>query len=87
MSCTTEEQKLAVEVGYTILMRYKPEDEKLYIDSKTPNFEKYRDFLEREVRYRSLSIKNKEMANVLLEDNKTTAIKRYQYYKNIADNQ
>lgn len=87
MSCTTEEQKLAVEVGYTILMRYKPEDEKLYIDSKTPDFEKYHDFLEREVRYRSLSIKNKEMASALLEDNKASAMKRYQYYKKIADNQ
>lgn len=81
MSCTNEEQKLAVQVGYTILMRYKPEDNRLYIDSKTPEFEKYHEFLEREVRYRSLSIKNKEMAATLLEENRQAAIKRYEFYE------
>ena len=84
MSCTTEEQRLAVEVGYTILMRYKPEDERLYIDSKTPNFDRYREFLDREVRYRSLQIKNPSMAEVLLENNKQTAIKRYHYYEKMS---
>ena len=84
MSCTTEEQRLAVEVGYTILMRYKPEDDRLYIDSKTPNFDRYREFLDREVRYRSLQIKNPSMAEVLLENNKQTAIKRYHYYEKMS---
>ena len=87
MSCTTEEQKLAVEVGYTILMRYKPEDERLYIDSKTPEFDKYHEFLEREVRYRSLSMKNEKMAKELLENNRIAAIKRYEYYEKIANNE
>ena len=62
-------------------MRYKPEDNRLYIDSKTPEFEKYHEFLEREVRYRSLSIKNKEMAATLLEENRQAAIKRYEFYE------
>lgn len=81
MSCTNEEQKLAVECGYTILMRYKPEDERLYIDSKTPEFNKYQEFLQREVRYRSLMLKNKEMANELLKNNQETAMKRYSFYE------
>ncbi len=81
MSCTTEEQKLAVECGYTILMRYKPEDEMLYIDSKTPDFNKYQEFLQREVRYKSLIIKNKEMADELLKNNQETAMKRYYFYE------
>lgn len=83
MSCTNEEQKLAVEVGYTMLMRYKPEEDKLYIDSKEPDFSKYHEFLEREVRYKALSIKNHELANSLLEENKEAAMKRYQYYEKL----
>lgn len=85
MSCSLEEGKLAVEVGYVLLMRYKPEEEKLYIDSKTPNFEDYHKFLEREVRYRALMIKDKELSNTLLEENKTAAMKRYNYYKNLME--
>lgn len=65
-------------------MRYKPEDDRLYIDSKTPNFDRYREFLDREVRYRSLQIKNPSMAEVLLENNKQTAIKRYYYYEKMS---
>jgi len=84
MSCTNEEQKLAVEVGYTILMRYKPEEDKLYIDSGSPEFNRYHEFLEREVRYHALSIKNKDLADELLENNKQTAIKRYFYYESLA---
>ena len=85
MSCSLEEGKLAVEVGYVLLMRYKPEEEKLYIDSKTPNFEDYHKFLEREVRYRALMIKDKELSNTLLEENKMAAMKRYNYYKNLME--
>ena len=84
MSCTNEEQKLAVEVGYTILMRYKPEEEKLYIDSKTPDFTRYQEFLNREVRYHSLKIKNEKMAQELLKNNQETAMKRYAYYEKLS---
>ena len=83
MSCTNEEQKLAVDVGYTILMRYKPEEEKLYIDSKTPDFSRYHEFLEREVRYRALSMKDSDLAKELLEENRNAAMKRYHYYENL----
>ncbi len=78
-----DEQKLAVESGYLLLMRYK--NNELYLDSKTPNFEKYNEFLLNEVRYKSLEIKEKKIAEELFEINKTAAIKRYEYYKNLAN--
>ncbi len=80
LSCTTKEQALAVSVGYQLLMRYVPEDQTLYIDSKEPDFSKYEEFLENETRYHSLKIKNPKLAADLLEINKENAIKRYQYY-------
>ena len=76
-----DEQKLSVECGYNILMRYK--ENKLIIDSSTPNFEKYENFLNNEVRYNSLKLKNPEIANALLEQQKNNANKRYEYYKNL----
>ena len=85
MNCSLEEQKLAVECGYSILMRYKPE-EKLFIDSPTPNFDKYEDFLDREVRYHALKIKNASCAKELLALNKEDAEKRYQFYENLMKN-
>ena len=86
LSCTNKEQKLAVECGYFTLMHYNPTEEKLYIDSKEPDFTKYDEFLNNEVRYSALKIKNKEIANELLEINKNNAIKRYEYYKKIKSN-
>ena len=86
LSCTNSEQKLAVDCGYTLLMRYNPVEEKLYIDSKEPNFELYNDFLNNEVRYNALKIKNQKLANEILEVNKNNAIKRYEYYKKMKSN-
>ena len=80
---TVKTQKLAVESGYNILMRFK--DNKLNIDSREPNFEKYEEFLNNEVRYNALNIKNKKIAEELLTLNKTAAIDRYEYYKNLAN--
>ena len=85
LSCTTKEQKLAVEVGYTLLMRYLPENDLLVIDSKEPNFERYNELLDNEVRYNSLKIKDAKLAEKLLEINKENAIKRYEYYQKIAE--
>lgn len=81
LSCTTEEQKLAVEVGYQLLMRYNPLEEKLYLDSKEPNFDNYEKFLDNETRYHALKIKDQNLANILLNENKQNAIKRYKEYK------
>ena len=76
-----DEQKLSVECGYNILMRYK--EGKLEIDSKEPNFEKYEDFLNNEVRYNSLKLKDEGASKELLETQKNNAKERYEYYKNL----
>ena len=74
-----ETEKLSVECGYNILMRYK--DNKLTIDSNEPNFDKYEDFLSNEVRYNT--IKSKEERMYLLEMQKQNAKERYSYFKNL----
>ena len=81
MSCATSEQKLVVDCGYTTLMHYNPTDDKLIIDSREPDFNKYKDMLMNEVRYRSLVTKNPELAKELLTLNIKEAQKRYNYYK------
>jgi pyruvate-ferredoxin/flavodoxin oxidoreductase len=83
MSCSISEGKLAVDVGYQLLMRYIPEEEKLYLDSKEPEFNRYHEFLDNEVRFKALKLKNKELANELLTMQKDNAIKRYNYYKKL----
>ena len=85
MSRSIEEEKLAVDVGYTMLMRYNPETEQLVIDSREPDFTRYDEFLSNEVRYNALKIKNKEKALEVLEVNKENAIKRYNFYKNLVN--
>ena len=79
------EEKLAVECGYTSLMRYNPTEEKLYLDSKEPDFEKYIDFLKNERRYKNLMEKDEELANKLLSSQIENAKKRYEYYKNLTN--
>lgn len=81
MSNSIKEEALAVDSGYALLMRYK--DNKLYLDSKEPNFDKYETFLDNEVRFNALKIKDKDLANKVLEEQKENAIKRYEYYKKI----
>lgn len=83
MSNSIKEEALAVDCGYTLLMRYF--DNKLYLDSKEPKFELYDEFLSNEVRYNSLKIKNKKEANILLSINKDNAINRYNYYKELSN--
>ena len=84
MSNSISEEKLAVECGYVNLMRYVPEDKKLYIDSKEPDFTKYEDFLKNEVRYSSLIKKDNELAKELLDIQVNNAKERYNFYKDIA---
>ena len=85
MSNSTNEQRLAVLSGYTTLMRYNPLEDKLYLDSREPDFEKYDEFLSNEVRYSSLKIKDSNLAEQILEENKNQAIKRYNYYKKLSE--
>ena len=60
------------------------EDEKLYIDSKEPDFTKYEDFLKNEVRYSSLMKKDNKLAKELLDIQVNNAKERYNFYKDIA---
>ena len=76
-----EQEKLSIECGYNILMRYI--DGKVIIDSPAPNFDKYNEYLDNEVRYSSLKTKNPDYANLLLEEQKNNAKKRYEYYSNL----
>ena len=85
MSCSLKEGKLAATVGYNLLMRYNPDDNKLYLDSKEPDFDRYDEFLSNEVRYNSLKKVNKEEAEELLEINKNNSIDRYNYYKKVSE--
>lgn len=85
MGNATSEQKLVVECGYTTLMRYNPEDGKLSIDSREPDFDKYEQLLINEVRYNSLIKKNPDMAKEILELNKKEAMDRYNYYKKLSE--
>ena len=56
MKNSIKEEKLAVESGYWPLFRYNPENDKLTLDYKNPNFDKYEEFLNNENRYlRSLA--------------------------------
>ena len=79
------EEKKAVKCGYTMLMRYLPSEEKLYIDSKEPDFTEYIDFLSNERRFKTLMEKDKDRAEALLNEQVNDAKKRYSYYKKISE--
>ncbi len=83
MNSSVKEQKLAVDCGYTILMRH---DKTTHIDSPKPNFELYDAFLDNEVRFNALKIKNQKFAQEILSKQKENAIHRYEYYQRISDN-
>ena len=79
------EEKLAVECGYWNNFRFRPnaegEEKKFCLDSPEPNFDKYQEFLDGEVRYSSLALKDKEKALRLFEKNQNEAKARYTYLK------
>ena len=76
-----KQQKDAVACGYFNLLRYAPrlEDEgknPLQIDSKEPDFDKFKDFLLSENRFAQLSKINPEHADELMDKCLNDAIKR-----------
>ncbi|MDD2505461.1 MAG: hypothetical protein PHF21_04260, partial [Bacilli bacterium] len=78
-----DNQKLAVESGYILLMRYF--NDKLYLDSPIPDFKKYDEFLNSQLRYRVLSLKDTELSKKLLKENQEAAAQRYNYYKEMSE--
>jgi len=80
LSNSIEEQKLLVESGYNILMRYNPETDKLTIDSKEPNFQAYETVFSKEMRYKNLENINPKAYEKLYKENMNNAKNRYEYY-------
>ena len=85
MKNSIKEEKLAVESGYWPIFRYNPSDEKLYLDYKNPDFNKYEEFLNNENRYAMTKLVNEEKAKEMFEENKLQAIKRFEYYKKMSE--
>ena len=70
MSKAQDEEKLAVECGYWQNFRFNPANEKPFsLDSKEPDFDKHIEFLNGEVRYSSLALKDKARAEALQQKN------------------
>ena len=83
MAKAQTEEKLAVEAGYWNNFRFNPlgGDKKFSLDSKEPKFDSYQEFLQGEVRYLSLALKNPERAKSLDEMNEKEARERYEKLK------
>jgi pyruvate-ferredoxin/flavodoxin oxidoreductase len=89
MDKSQEEQKLAVESGYWHLYRYNPLLEKegknpFELDSKEPEWNKFQDFLNSEVRYTSLKKAFPKEASELFTAAEQNALWRYNSYKRLA---
>ena len=80
-----EEQKLLVESGYNILMRYNPEENKLTIDSKEPNYSLYETVFAKEMRYKNLERLNEKEYSRLYNEQMKNAKERYDYYKSLSE--
>ncbi|MCF8304256.1 MAG: pyruvate:ferredoxin (flavodoxin) oxidoreductase [Bacteroidales bacterium] len=89
MKNTQQEEKNAVEAGYWNLYRYNPmlEQEKknpFVLDSKEPDWSKFQDFLNGEIRYTSLKKSFPEEADRLFTMAEENAKWRYDNYKRMA---
>lgn len=85
MGASQLEEKRAVECGYWHLYRYNPllEEEgknPFILDSKEPNWDKFQEFLDGEVRYTSLRKGFPEIADELFQSAKENAQWRYNSY-------
>ncbi len=90
MGKTQQEMKNAVESGYWHLYRFNPLLEKegknpFTLDSKEPDWGKFRDFLMSEVRYTSLKKTFPEVADGLYGEAEENAKWRYNRYKKLAE--
>ena len=92
MGHAQEEQKAAVECGYWHLWRYNPALEEegknpLTLDSKTPDWDKFEDFLKGEVRYASVQKQYPAEAAELFAAAKANAQWRYNNYLRLSKQQ
>ncbi len=89
MGKTQEEEKIAVKSGYWTLFRYNPLLEQqgknpFQLDSKEPDWSKFQDFLNGEVRYTSLKKSFPKVADELFTSAEENAKWRYNAYKRYA---
>ncbi len=90
MGKTIEQEDNAVKAGYWTLFRYNPDLEKegknpFKIDSKEPDFSKFRDFLMSEVRYTTLARSFPKQAEELFVAAENNAKWRYNTYRRMAE--
>jgi pyruvate-ferredoxin/flavodoxin oxidoreductase len=90
MAHTQDEQKLVVESGFWQLFRYNPMLEEegknpFILDSKEPDWSKFDEFLQGEVRFTSLKKTFPKEAERLFVQAKEDAKWRYAYYKRLAE--
>ncbi len=76
-------EKFATNCGYFPTFRYNPDIDKFTLDSKKVDFDLYEEFLLSQTRYSMLKKVNPKGAELLLEEQKEEAIKRYEFYKNL----
>ena len=86
------QMKKAVECGYWHLWRYNPElkaegKNPFTLDSKEPNSDLFRDFINTETRYTSLAKLFPEKAEELFEQAKQDSVARYQTYVEMTNKQ
>ncbi len=81
MEKTQDEMKRAVECGYWHLWRYNPITGEFVIDSKEPDYSKFREFIMGEVRYNSLLKMYPEHAEELFKAAEENAKWRYESYR------
>jgi len=86
---TMNQAKMATECGYWPTFRYDPKllevgKNPLQLDSKTPNWDKYHDFLMSEARYAQVTKINPDDAERLLEANRLEAQRRYRHLQRLA---
>ena len=92
MGRAQEEERKAVECGYWQLWRYNPDNEKsgqnpFTLDSKAPDFTKFKDYLKGEVRFASLFKMQPDAAEELFQAAEDNARWRYNNYKRLAQQQ
>ena len=85
MEYSLENGYLATKCGYFPILRYKPNEEKLYLDSKEIDFNLYDEFLSNENRYVNLKRVNPDNAESILNEQKKNAIKRFEFYKRLSE--
>lgn len=81
MEHSLDTAELATKCGYFLTFKYNPMDGKFVLNSKNVDFGLYHEFLTRENRYTNTVDKT------LLEEQKAWAKNRYEYYKNLEENE